>query len=138
VAGRPDLRRALARRSARRIRGRGLNLLLDTHVLIWWDEGCRLSAEARRAIREADDVYVSAASAWEIAINIGLGRLAPTRTMEQAATESGFLELPVTFRHAARVAGLPPYHRDPFDRLLIAQAAEEGLALVSRDPGFGQ
>ncbi len=54
-----------------------MNLLLDTHVLIWWDEGRRLSSEARRAIREADDVYVSAASAWEIAIKAGLGRLRP-------------------------------------------------------------
>lgn len=114
-----------------------MNLLLDTHVLIWWDEGQRLSAEARRAIREADEVYVSAASAWEIAIEIGLGRLSPRRTVEQAAAESGFVELPVTFRHAARVASLPPHHRDPFDRLLIAQAAEEGLTVVTRDPMLG-
>ncbi|MGH7517300.1 MAG: type II toxin-antitoxin system VapC family toxin [Gemmatimonadales bacterium] len=110
-----------------------MNLLLDTHVLIWWDEGQRLSAPARRAIREADEVYVSAASAWEVAIKIALGRLRPTRTVEQAAADSGFLELPVTFRHATRVASLPPVHRDPFDRLLVAQAAEEGLTLVSRD-----
>lgn len=114
-----------------------MNLLLGTHVLIWWDEGSRLTAGARRAIREADDVYVSAASAWEVAIKTGLGRLAPSRTVEQAAAESGFLELPVTFRHAARVATLPPHHRDPFDRLLVAQAAEEGLVLVSRNPTFG-
>ena len=114
-----------------------MNLLLDTHVLIWWDEGRRLSSEARRAIREAEDVYVSAASAWEVAIKTGLGRLKPSRTVEQAAAESGFLELPVTFRHTARVASLPPIHRDPFDRLLVAQAAEEGLALVSRDAAFG-
>jgi PIN domain nuclease of toxin-antitoxin system len=113
-----------------------MKLLLDTHVLIWWDEGRRLSAAARRAIREAEDVYVSAASAWEVAIKIGLGRLKPSRTVEQAAADSGFLELPVTFRHAARVAALPSLHRDPFDRLLVAQAAEEGLALVSRDPSL--
>jgi PIN domain nuclease of toxin-antitoxin system len=114
-----------------------VNLLLDTQVLIWWDEGRRLTSEARRAIGEADDVYVSAASAWEIAIKTGLGRLKPSRTVEQAAAESGFLELPVTFRHAARVASLPPHHRDPFDRLLVAQATEEGLTLVSRNPAFG-
>lgn len=114
-----------------------MNLLLDTHVLIWWDEGRRLSHEARRAIRDADEVYVSAASAWEIAIKTGLGRVRPRRTVEQAAAESGFLELPVTFRHAARVTNLPPHHRDPFDRLLVAQAAEEGLTLVSRDPALG-
>ena len=114
-----------------------MNLLLDTPVLLWWDEGRRLSSEARRAIHDAEDVYVSAASAWEVAIKIGLGRLKPSRTVEEAAAESGFLELPVTFRHAARVASLPPHDRDAFDRLLVAQAAEEGLALVSRDPAFG-
>jgi PIN domain nuclease of toxin-antitoxin system len=113
-----------------------VNLLLDTHVLIWWDEGRMLTGAARRAIEEADTVYVSAASAWEVAIKIGLGRLRPTRTVQEAAEESGFLELPVTFRHAERVAGLPAHHRDPFDRLLIAQADIEGLALVTRDPVF--
>lgn len=115
-----------------------MNLLLDTHVLIWWDEGRRLAADARRAIADADGVYVSAASAWEIAIKIGLGRLRPRRTVEQAVAESGFLELPVTFRHADRVGGLPPHHRDPFDRLLIAQAETEDLTLVTRDPVFAR
>jgi PIN domain nuclease of toxin-antitoxin system len=115
-----------------------VSLLLDTHVLIWWDEGRRLAPEARRAIEEADAVYVSAATAWEVAIKIGLGRLRPTRTVEEATRESGFLELPVTFRHAERVAALPPHHRDPFDRLLVAQAEVEELTLVTRDPVFGQ
>ena len=115
-----------------------MSLLLDTHVLIWWDEGRRLAPEARRAIEEADAVYVSAATAWEVAIKIGLGRLRPTRTVEDAARESGFLELPVTFRHAERVAALPAHHRDPFDRLLVAQAEVEELTLVTRDPVFGR
>ncbi|MEP7176257.1 MAG: type II toxin-antitoxin system VapC family toxin [Gemmatimonadales bacterium] len=113
-----------------------MNLLLDTHVLIWWDEGRRIAAEARRAIEEADTVYVSAASAWEVAIKTALGRLRPTRTVEQAASESGFLELPITFGHAEQVTALPPHHRDPFDRMLVAQAAVEGLTLVTRDPVF--
>ena len=113
-----------------------MNLLLDTHVLIWWDEGRRLAADARRAIEAADSVYVSAASAWEVAIKAGLGRLRATRTVEQAARESGFLELPITFFHAERVAGLPAHHRDPFDRLLVAQAEIEGFTLVTRDPVF--
>jgi len=113
-----------------------VNLLLDTHVLIWWDEGRRLSGAARGAIEAADSVYVSAASAWEVAIKIGLGRLRPARTVEEAADESGFLELPITFRHAQRVSGLPAHHRDPFDRLLVAQAEVEGLTLVTRDPVF--
>jgi PIN domain nuclease of toxin-antitoxin system len=115
-----------------------MNLLLDTHVLIWWDEGRRIAAEARRAIEEADTVYVSAASAWEVAIKTGLGRLRPTRTVEQAASESGFLELPVTFHHAERVTGLPLHHRDPFDRMLVSQAVVEELALVTRDPVFAR
>ena len=115
-----------------------MNLLLDTHVLIWWDEGRKLTNEARRAIEGADAVYVSAASAWEVAIKIGLGRLRPTRTVELAASESGFLELPVTFRHAERVVSLPAHHRDPFDRLLVAQAEVEELTLVTRDPIFGR
>jgi PIN domain nuclease of toxin-antitoxin system len=113
-----------------------VKLLLDTHVLIWWDEGRRITAAARRAIEIADTVYVSAASAWEVAIKIGLGRLRPARTVEQAAEQSGFLELPITFRHAERVGSLPAHHRDPFDRLLIAQTEIEGLTLVTRDPVF--
>jgi PIN domain nuclease of toxin-antitoxin system len=115
-----------------------VNLLLDTHVVIWWDEGRKLEPDARRAIESADTVYVSAASAWEIAIKFGLGRLRPSRTVEQAASESGFLELPVTFRHAEGVAELPAHHRDPFDRLLIAQAQVEQLTMVTRDPVFGR
>jgi PIN domain nuclease of toxin-antitoxin system len=113
-----------------------VNLLLDTHVLIWWDEGRRLAAGARGAIADADVVFVSAATAWEIAIKIGLGRLRPRRTVEEAAAESGFQELPVTFRHAELVATLPALHRDPFDRLLVAQAQSERLTLVTRDPVF--
>ncbi|MBA3498133.1 MAG: type II toxin-antitoxin system VapC family toxin [Gemmatimonadales bacterium] len=115
-----------------------MSLLLDTHVLIWWDEGRRLAAAARRAIEDADAVYVSAASAWEIAIKTALGRLRPSRTVEDAVRESGFLELPVTFRHTARVAVLPAHHRDPFDRLLVAQAEVEALTVVTRDPVFGR
>jgi PIN domain nuclease of toxin-antitoxin system len=115
-----------------------VNVLLDTHVLIWWDEGRRLAEEARQAIEEADAVYVSAASAWEVAIKTALGRLRPTRTLEEAASDSGFLELPVTFRHADRVTRLPPHHRDPFDRMLVAQAAVEELTLVTRDPVFAR
>jgi PIN domain nuclease of toxin-antitoxin system len=115
-----------------------VNVLLDTHVLIWWDEGRRIAAEARQAIEAADAVYVSAASAWEVAIKTALGRLRPTRTVEEATSDSGFLELPVTCRHADRVTGLPPHHRDPFDRMLLAQAAVEELTLVTRDPVFAR
>jgi PIN domain nuclease of toxin-antitoxin system len=115
-----------------------VNVLLDTHVLIWWDVGRPIAAEARQAIEHADAVYVSAASAWEVAIKTALGRLRSTRTVEEAASDSGFLELPITFRHVERVTGLPPHHRDPFDRMLVAQAAVEELTLVTRDPVFAR
>jgi PIN domain nuclease of toxin-antitoxin system len=113
-----------------------VRLLLDTHVLIWWDEGKKLSREARDAIEQADQVYVSAASGWEIAIKTALGRLRPLRTVAEAIEESGFEELPVRLRHTEAVASLPPHHRDPFGRLLVAQARVDGLTLVSRDAAF--
>jgi PIN domain nuclease of toxin-antitoxin system len=112
------------------------DLLLDTHVLIWWDEGRRLSREATHAIRSADTVFVSAVSAWEIAIKTALGRLRPQRTIADAVAQSGFCELPVGFEHATLLAKLPDRHKDPFDRMLIAQAQAEGLVLVTRDPQF--
>jgi PIN domain nuclease of toxin-antitoxin system len=112
------------------------DLLLDTHVLIWWDEGRRLSRDATRAIRSADAVYVSAVSAWEIAIKTALGRLKPQRTIAQAVAESGFTELDITLAHAARLATLADQHKDPFDRMLIAQALAEGLVIITRDPSF--
>ena len=130
--------RPCRRTSSEGLRRRPVNLLLDTHVLIWWDEGRRLTPAARRAIEMADAVYVSAASAWEIAIKTGLGLLRPSRSIEQAAGESGFVELPIGFRHAERVRTLPPHHRDPFDRMLVAQAAVEELTLVTRDPMFAR
>ena len=110
-----------------------MRLLLDTHVLIWWDEGDRLSKAADVAIREADQVYVSAVSGWEIAIKASLGRIKPRRTVAEAAADSGFEELPLLLRHTETLAGLPWHHRDPFDRALVAQAVVEGLTIVTRD-----
>lgn len=110
-----------------------MRLLLDTHVLIWWDEGARVSAAARAAIESADQVYVSAVSGWEIALKASLGRLKPTRTVEEAIADSGFEELPVRLRHANALRALPALHRDPFDRMLIAQATSEQLTFVTRD-----
>lgn len=111
-----------------------MKLLLDTHVLLWWDTGARLTREASHAIRDADEVYVSAASAWEIEIKRALGKIHGTRSLAEAAAAYGFLELPVLFRHADALRTLPPLHRDPFDRLLVAQAQSEQLVLVTRDP----
>ena len=110
-----------------------MRLLLDTHVLIWWDEGQPLDAKADRAIREAEQVYVSAASGWEVAIKTSLGRLHPRRTVSQAVIDSGFEELPVLLSHTERVSTLPWHHRDPFDRLLVSQALTEQLTIITRD-----
>ena len=115
-----------------------MKLLLDTHVLIWWDNGQRLSLAARKAIKEADEVFVSAASAWEVAIKTALGKIATSRSIAVATAESGFVELPVTFAHAEHLATLPGLHRDPFDRVLVAQAIVEGCALVTRDQSLHQ
>ena len=113
-----------------------MRLLFDTHVVLWWDAGTTLSLETIGLIEEAEQVYVSAVTGWEVAIKSALGKLRTRRTVSQAMEASGFVELPVYLRHAELVATLPWYHRDPFDRLLVAQALQEGLTLVTRDPIF--
>lgn len=110
-----------------------MRLLLDTHVLIWWDQGEPLSKRCAEAIRAAEQVYVSAVSGWEIAIKASMGRIATTRHVATAVMESGFEELPLRLAHAQALASLPWHHRDPFDRILVAQAQTEGLVLVTRD-----
>lgn len=109
-------------------------LLLDTHVVLWWRaEPGRLSARARAAIAVADAVFVSAASVWEIEIKAGVGRIRLPEPFVLGVQRSGFVRLPVTFEHAARVGALPRHHADPFDRMLVAQAMEEDLVLVTAD-----
>jgi PIN domain nuclease of toxin-antitoxin system len=109
-------------------------LLLDTHIFLWWrGEPSRLSSAVRTRIATADLVFVSVASAWEAAIKASLGRLELPDTMGAGVLASGFEKLLITFSHAERVAVLPPHHRDPFDRMLVAQAQAEGLTLVTRD-----
>lgn len=112
-------------------------LVLDTEALIWWDaDDPRLGGRARTAILDATDVYVSAASAWEIAIKSALGKLRTTRSSAKAVADSGFIELPITFAHAEAVQVLPHHHGDPFDRLIIAAAIVEGCMIVTSDEKF--
>jgi PIN domain nuclease of toxin-antitoxin system len=112
-------------------------LLLDTEALIWWDaDDRRLGPRARSDIRTAIEVYVSAASAWEIAIKVALGKLRTKRRAALAVAEGGFKELPLTFEHADAFDDLPWHHRDPFDRLLIATARVEQLTIVTSDGHF--
>ena len=112
-----------------------MRLLLDTHVFLWAAAGsAALKAPARRLIEAAEQVYVSAASIWEIAIKARLGKIqADPHALAQAIEASGFVELPVSAAHAAGVAQLPLHHHDPFDRLLVAQALAEPLKLLTAD-----
>jgi PIN domain nuclease of toxin-antitoxin system len=117
-----------------------VTLLLDTHAFLWWvGDDPRLSVRARRAITGAT-CLISVASCWEMAIKAGLGRLDIPRPIARFLQEqlevNGFTVLPVSLEHAAGVAELPFHHRDPFDRLLAAQARHDDLAIVSADPVF--
>ena len=119
-----------------------MNLLLDTQALLWWRAGDRrLGPKARAAIaKHAATVYVSAVSAWEVAIKAHTGRLtlrAPLADwFQDVLTDSGFDTLDVRVEHAIGVADLPPHHADPFDRLLIVQSRHEQLTLVTSDTVF--
>ena len=113
-----------------------MRLLLDTHALVWFlIEPRKLPVSlAEILVDPAHDVRVSAVSTWEVAIKAGLGRLSlPLDRLERVIDETGFTPLPVTIAHSLAVRDLPRHHRDPFDRLLIAQARCERLTLVSRD-----
>jgi PIN domain nuclease of toxin-antitoxin system len=115
-----------------------MRLLLDTQIYLWFlADSRRLRATARRRIREADVVYVSAASVWEASIKAALGKLdVDIGELVTQIPASGFAELPVAARHAAAVATLPRLHGDLFDRLLVAQAMTEPLHLLTADEGL--
>jgi PIN domain nuclease of toxin-antitoxin system len=115
-----------------------MNLLLDTHILLWWLAGdARLPSMASEAIGTADNtVTVSAASAWEIAIKKAAGRLDAPDDLADALGANDFETLAISVAHALEAGGLPAHHSDPFDRMLIAQARIEHLMLVSVDPRF--
>ncbi len=117
-----------------------MRLLLDTHALLWaLAEPRKLSSRARRALEApANDLLWSAAGTWELAILVALGRVSfdePLATFLPGALQRlGVRSLPIEDAHAIRVAHLPPIHRDPFDRMLVAQALVEDLTLVTKDP----
>lgn len=120
-----------------------MKLLLDTHLLLWAAaHPDRLSAQARELIEAPDNELVfSAASLWEIAIKRGLGRsdfrLEP-RVLRRALIDNGYVELPITGSHALAIDELAPLHKDPFDRMLIAQASSEGITLLTTDAAVAQ
>jgi PIN domain nuclease of toxin-antitoxin system len=112
-----------------------MKLLLDTHALLWWDSNdARLPGALHSAIASPQNqVYVSAVSVWEIAIKRASGKLIFGHSVAKAIEEDGFLPLSTTAEHAEWAGSLPQLHRDPFDRLLVAQAQLEGLVLVTVD-----
>lgn len=112
-----------------------MDLLLDTHVFLWWDAGARqLNDAAAAAIADAENsVFVSAASIWEIAIKRQLGRLSFKGSPTVAIGRNGFLSLPILPLHAEQAAALPALHTDPFDRMLVAQAQIDSLSIVTAD-----
>ncbi len=119
-----------------------MKLLVDAHTLIWAvDDPSKLSPPAATALQDAgNDLLLSAGTIWEIAIKVGLGKLSlsmPYRQwMNQAISDLGMTVLPITVEYADAQGNLPKHHGDPFDRLLVAQARVENMALVSADPGF--
>jgi PIN domain nuclease of toxin-antitoxin system len=114
-----------------------MRLLLDTHVFLWWRENNpKLGRLARDHIASAELVFVSVVSAWEVAIKMATGKLGIDGSFEAWVGDSGFLRLSDHFRHAEALAGLPLHHRDPFDRMLIAQALVESLVMVTGDRRF--
>ena len=112
-----------------------MRLLLDTHVLLWVLAGStRIKGITGRLQSDDNEVYFSVASLWEIAIKSGIGKLDyKTDEVRSAALASGFLELPVLGAHVEALTGLADHHRDPFDRLLVAQAASEPMVLLTAD-----
>ena len=116
-------------------------VLLDTHTLVWWVEGQdKLSATARETIEDTDTVVlVSAASAWELAIKTRLGKFKShelAERLDEQVVEEGFVALPISIEHALRAGAFDSPHKDPFDRMLIAQAQLEDLSVISKDTAF--
>lgn len=109
--------------------------MLDTHAFLWWlCDDPQLGPKARELIANADNqIFVSAATAWEISIKKSLGKLEAPDGLDTIAEEEGFEKLPISFFHGERAGDLPQVHRDPFDRMLIAQSQVEGLEIITAD-----
>ena len=116
-----------------------MNLLLDSHCLLWWLGGMSISEQAEEAIADlTNEVYVSAASIWELEIKSALGKLTVEGDVFREIETAGLTWLPITASHGRAAARLPMHHRDPFDRMLIAQAQLEGCSIVTRDSRFAE
>ena len=117
-----------------------MNLLLDTHILLWWlAASSELPESAEKLLRDNKNlVFVSSATMWEIAIKRNLGKLDIPSTYRDDIADQGFRELPITWDHARKTELLPSIHRDPFDRMLVAQALSEDLTLVTTDDNIRQ
>jgi PIN domain nuclease of toxin-antitoxin system len=117
-----------------------LPVLLDTHAFLWWCEDSPELSKKARTVMKAEDCFVSLASFWEIAIKVSLNKLRLPGIIDRYLADqmslNGFEQLEISFRQIMRCATLERHHGDPFDRLLVAQAQEESLAIVSRDPAF--
>ncbi|MFC7535231.1 type II toxin-antitoxin system VapC family toxin [Actinoplanes sp. GCM10030250] len=111
-----------------------MSLLLDTHVVLWWlADDPTLAAEIKERLDHEPDVYVSPATIWEVAIKQSIGKLEKPADLPERISDSGFRHLNITAEHGIVAGRLPLIHRDPFDRMLIAQAQVEQLTLVTRD-----
>jgi PIN domain nuclease of toxin-antitoxin system len=112
-----------------------VSLLLDTHIVLWWlADDPQLADEIKDRLDHEPDVRVSAATVWEIAIKQALGKITGPPDLPERVRDSGFRQLPIGFAHAMAAGRLPMIHRDPFDRMLVAQARCEDLTLVTKDP----
>lgn len=111
-----------------------MNLLLDTHIVLWWlADDPALADDLKDRLDHEPSVYVSVASIWEVAIKQAIGKLPGPADLPDRIRDSGFTPLPISSEHAMTAARLPPHHRDPFDRMLVAQAECENLTLVTAD-----
>ena len=114
-----------------------MRILLDSHVALWWlEDSGSLGLRCRELIQSADEAFFSAVTPWELGIKRALGKRTMPDGLSDALVSGGFIPLDISVHHAEHAPGLPLHHRDPFDRMLIAQAQLESLAIVSADGSF--